>query len=250
MVVKPLRLHRTGAGGAWSQPAVKCRGPRVPADHLRPGLHAPEQPGAAAAARPGPQAVAGPAASSPSGVEALERFVRARAAAAGPRVRLRRAGPGERAGRPAALGSSPGVPRGAALGHGRPRPRLDSRDRGRPLDDPDVVDGRSILARAGPLARLIGGVDRLVRAAGRLTAPLQVGPTAGGITSAALLLGCPAGVTRAALLLGCAAGRLTWRCSYFIGAAGRLTWRRRRGTGGDGAAQRLDWRPRGVPFVR
>ena len=37
------------------------------------------------------------------GIEGLERFVRARAAAAGPRVRLRRAGPGERAGGPEAM---------------------------------------------------------------------------------------------------------------------------------------------------
>ena len=98
MVVKPLDfiLHR--AAGA-SPAGREVPGAGVPADHLRPRLHIRREPRSAAVPRPGPQAIARPRRVRPRHRGAGA--VRARrAAAAGPRVRLRRAGPGERAGGP------------------------------------------------------------------------------------------------------------------------------------------------------
>ena len=60
MVVKPLDFVVRGKKGLV-QPAVKCRGPRIPADHLRPRVRRPGEPAAPAQPRPGGQAVAGPA---------------------------------------------------------------------------------------------------------------------------------------------------------------------------------------------
>src|SRR5688572_3442248 len=76
--------------------------PGVPADHLRAGVHRPAEPGAVALPRPGRQAIARAA-----GVRFRPRgagsFRPPRAPSPGARVRVRRAGAGKRAGRPAAV---------------------------------------------------------------------------------------------------------------------------------------------------
>src|SRR6476646_848216 len=92
------RVRPQGAGAAGDQ------GPRarVPADHLRPGVHPARAPGPPAAAAPGLEAVAGRPRVRVGGRGAGA--VRPPGAvAARSRVRFRRAGPGERAGRPAAV---------------------------------------------------------------------------------------------------------------------------------------------------
>ena len=48
------RLRRARADAGSVQPAVKCRGPRVPAHHLRPGVHPARAPRTPARARPRP----------------------------------------------------------------------------------------------------------------------------------------------------------------------------------------------------
>ena len=84
------------------QPALKMPRPRVPPHHLRPGVRPPGEPRPAALARAVGQALAGAA-----GVRAGHRGAGAlrppRTAAARSRVRVRRAGAGERAGRSAAV---------------------------------------------------------------------------------------------------------------------------------------------------
>ena len=71
------RLRRPRPAGAWSSRRVKCRGREYLRIIYGPEYDAPEQPRRGCASRGlGPQAVARARASSRSGVEALERFVR------------------------------------------------------------------------------------------------------------------------------------------------------------------------------
>ena len=115
------RVHRPG--GARLCPAgPQVPRPGVPADHLRSGIHPAGEPGAPACAGSVGQALSGPA-----GIRPRDRSPRAlrppRAAAAGPRMRLRRAGAGERAGRPATVAlplSSPSAPAPGASGRRPP----------------------------------------------------------------------------------------------------------------------------------
>ena len=65
MVVKPADVVHRGPKGL-AQPGIKCRGPGVPAHHLRARVHRRAQPGPAAVPRPRPQAVARRCASSRS----------------------------------------------------------------------------------------------------------------------------------------------------------------------------------------
>ena len=109
MVVKPLDFVARGARGLI-QPAVKCRGPRVPADHLRPRVRRAGKPRAPAQPRARRQALAG-AARVRAGHRRAGAVRPPRAAAPRARVRLRRAGAGERAGGPEALT----LPAGPAL---------------------------------------------------------------------------------------------------------------------------------------
>ena len=101
MVVKPLDFV-PGAAAASSQPAVKCRGREYLRIIYGPDYTRPSNLERLRAARPRPQAVARPARVRP-GRRGAGAVRPPRAAAPGPRVRLRRARPGERAGRPAAL---------------------------------------------------------------------------------------------------------------------------------------------------
>ena len=115
---RPPRQRLKPAGR--SRPA-RPQGPRpgVPAPHLRPRLHRAGQPGPAAPACARPQALARPARVRPRPGGAGPGGPR-RAAVAGARMRLRRAGPGVRAGRPPAL--TPLLARLAGWPHDRLRP--------------------------------------------------------------------------------------------------------------------------------
>ncbi len=75
MVVKPYDFIARGRRGLV-QPGIKVRGPRVPADHLRPGVRR-ARPSSRACAPAGWAASARwPSREFALGVEALERFVR------------------------------------------------------------------------------------------------------------------------------------------------------------------------------
>ena len=113
MVVKPLAFIHKGRRGL-SQPAVKCRG----REYLRI-IYGPDYTSEENLSRLRSRGLGRKRSLALGefalGVEGLERFVRARAAAAGPRVRFRRACPGERAGGPEAMISAsvdPDRPRG------------------------------------------------------------------------------------------------------------------------------------------
>ena len=122
MVVKPLSFIHRGSRGL-SQPAVKCRG----REYLRI-IYGPDYTTEANLSRlavtgPGPEAVAGPGRVRP-GRRGAGAVRAAGAAAAGPRVRLRRAGPGERAGGPEALRRDVWTSPGEGSGSGARRPGL------------------------------------------------------------------------------------------------------------------------------
>ena len=96
MVVKPQQFVVSGSKGLVAT-CGEMPWPRVPADHLRPGVHVPGESFTTAAARSGSQTVPGS-----SGVRPWRRGPRtlraAGAVASSPRMRFRRAGLGERAG--------------------------------------------------------------------------------------------------------------------------------------------------------
>ena len=102
MVVKPLDVRRARRSAASCSPASSAAAASTCASSTAPEYTLPEQPRAPARARPRPQASLA-LREFALGIEALERFVARRAAAPRPRVRLRRPGAGERAGRSAAL---------------------------------------------------------------------------------------------------------------------------------------------------
>ena len=103
MVVKPLDFVARGRKGLVS-PAVKCRGREYLRIIYGPEYTDPTQIERLRARGLGRKRSLAAARVRASGVEALERFVRARAAVPRARVRVRRARARERAGRPAALG--------------------------------------------------------------------------------------------------------------------------------------------------
>ena len=144
MVVKPLSFIHKGRPGP--RPARReVPGAGVPADHLRPRLHDRGEPRPAAVPGPGPEAVAGPRRVRP-GRRGAGAVRAAGAAAAGPRVRLRRAGPGERAGGPEAVTGTSDRMTSIRIGRptypGGPCRRNEDREGSRPLVVPGSRYGR------------------------------------------------------------------------------------------------------------
>ena len=174
------RADRAGAAKGWSssrstsscagrrglvQPAVKCRGPEYLRIIYGPDYDADENLARLRHARAGAQAVAGPARVRP-GRRGAGAVRPPRAAAAGPRVRLRRAGPGEREGRARSTEVSVGV--GAAhdprCGHasksfrivGGPRPAGTDRQSVDPVEGSARGDRRRLVGRGRTTAGFSG----------------------------------------------------------------------------------------------
>ena len=178
MVVKPLDFVARGQRGPGAAGGEVPR-PRVPADHLRPGVRrCPSNLERLRARGLSAQAVAGAAR-----VRARRRGAGAlrprRAAAPRARVRLRRAGAGERAGRPAAVALREHcrsvAPRRARVGVGLP---------GDGHEAPVVVaaaQGQLEHALHARAARLAGRLDRGERALPRVAGADDERPDAAGL---------------------------------------------------------------------
>jgi protein phosphatase len=102
MVVKPLQIHQSRRQAAPGAAGREVPGTGVPAPHLRSRIQRARASGAPAFPCAGGQAVTGPPRVR-AGCGSAGALRASGAAAPGPRVRLRRAGAGERAGGPAAV---------------------------------------------------------------------------------------------------------------------------------------------------